>query len=456
MKIQNASAWSYHPYLPPMFDRGDILITRIVPSATAIHIEWLGSLGCRLYLSCRGEEPVCVGETTGSRYDFTGLESDVDYQFFLESGGKKSLVRLARTGVYPGTLIHYLHPEDGAYAFSGRFLCSPTVIRTPEGALLASMDLFEGNGAQNFTLIYRSEDDGATWQWQCDLMPCFWGKLFVWRNKVYMLACSTEHGDILIGRSDDDGRTFCTPSVLMRGSGRPPVCGPDMSPEPPIEYSGRLWCNTHWGSWQRGIHHPCVFSIAAEDDLLDVSAWTISDICFYDESWPGTAKGSCRGTLEGTFLIGRDRGLYMLCRYQINGCVPNRGLAMMYKIHTEDPGAAPEFYRVIPFDGNASKFTVKYDEATDRYYSIITRTISEKAPTVRNLISLVESEDGFRWKLKKDLIDFRDKDPAKNGLQYVDFIIEGGRIAYVCRTAVNGADSFHNSNCTVFDWVGID
>lgn len=52
------------------------------------------------------------------------------------------------------------------------FFCSPSLVRHPDGQLLASMDLFEGKSAQNLTLIYRSDDEGKTRKYVSELFPC--------------------------------------------------------------------------------------------------------------------------------------------------------------------------------------------------------------------------------------------------------------------------------------------
>ena len=59
--------------------------------------------------------------------------------------------------------MNYHHPEDDAFAYSGRYLCSPSTVRLPDGALVASMDVFEGGCPQDLSFIFRSEDDGKTW-----------------------------------------------------------------------------------------------------------------------------------------------------------------------------------------------------------------------------------------------------------------------------------------------------
>ena len=79
------------------------------------------------------------------------------------------------------------------------------------------MDVFKGGEAQDLTLIFRSDDDGKTWKYRSELFPCFWGKMFIHRGELYMLGCSTEYGDMLIGKSSDGGVTFGMPTVLLRG-----------------------------------------------------------------------------------------------------------------------------------------------------------------------------------------------------------------------------------------------
>lgn len=213
--IQTASKWSYYPYDPIFTHRGDIYVTRIVPERNGFTVAWLTTQAenVTIYYGKREEECSLSQAATGGEAVIAGLEEGVDYQFYLETAdGKRSLTRLVHTGDYIHTVIQYLHADDPAYSISGRFLGSPTVVRQSDGSLLASMDFFVGGGQQNLTLIYRSDDNGETWQWQCELFPCFWAKLFVHRGETYALACSTEHGDILLGKTTDGGRSFQTPS----------------------------------------------------------------------------------------------------------------------------------------------------------------------------------------------------------------------------------------------------
>lgn len=459
LRAPSASSWSYYPFRPAQAETADIYITRIVPGEHTIQVEWKTEDADKAFVLYRergtGGDYIRTNEFSGGCAMISNLKRDCDYEFYLEDGaGRTSMVRLARTGDYIGVPIQYLHPDDMVYAFSGRYLCSPSIVRQPDGSLLASMDLYHPHGPQNLTLIYRSDDDGATWKWQCELFPCFWGKLFVFRGEVYMVSCSTEHGDMLIGKSSDGGKSFGTPAVIMRGSGKLDTPGLDMSPEPPVEYGGRLWVSFHYGRFNTPTGtYAGVASAPADSDILDPENWTISALVPYDKNWPGVAAGDSKGTLEGSFLVLPDGNLYILARYEIGNCEPDHGLALLYRVRTDDPAAPLEYVRTVPFEGNHSKFEVQRDEKTGWYYSIITRILGSEQKYHRNLLSLAKSPDGIHWTTVMDVIDLRDRDPKKNGLQYVDFFIEGDRIYYVCRTGVNEPKSFHDTNVTLFGTI---
>ncbi|MBQ8186708.1 MAG: fibronectin type III domain-containing protein, partial [Clostridia bacterium] len=230
--------WSYSPYTPPLFDAGDIYICRIAPGKTSAVIEWLGdeNAAYTVHWTKRGENGWRDTSVTGTSVTLTDLEDETEYEVQVACGTEKSRVRHVKTGFVPGdAVINYLHPEDGAYKFSGQYLCSPSMVRHPDGHLLASMDVFKGAAPQNLTLIFRSDDDGATWKYVCELFPCFWGRMFIHKGELYMLSCSTEYGDLLIGKSTDGGKTFSKPVCLLRGTGNQKEKGIHKNPQKMLE-----------------------------------------------------------------------------------------------------------------------------------------------------------------------------------------------------------------------------
>ncbi len=444
--------WSYHPYQPLLFDAGEPYICRLAPAATAIRLEWQPTgQPCKVFCRRRGDgDFVCCGVTEKAGFDIADLSENTDYEFYVSSGETRSRVRLARTGVPVGTVVNYLHPDDEAYAFSGRYLCSPSLVRYPDGTLLASMDLYAHDYPQNLTLLFRSDDGGANWHRVSELMPCFWGKLFLHNGELYMLACSTEYGDLLIGKSTDKGETFSAPVALLRGSGgRNGGVGVHKNPQNVVSYRGRLYETLEWGSWANKayFHAAMVMSCDENADLLVPENWHFTPPVKYDGHWPGAAPDGQAGTIEGTLCVAPDGGLYNLMRYQT---AEKKILA--YRVQADDPDAPLVFSHAVAFPGNLSKFMIQYDAQTRRYFSIVCRRIDDPV-TNRNLLSLVVSEDLTRWETVCDLLDYRSADPDKVGFQYVDFSFDGDDLIYLCRTALNGANNFHDADYSTFHRV---
>lgn len=449
--MKGCNLWSYAPYQPLLCSVGDIYICRIAPNENIIHFEWL-DIGEEEYsVFYRGRntgEFVCCGQTKETEFDIVNLETDTDFEFYVCSGDKKSLVRLARTGKTVGTVVNYLHPDDEAYSFSGRYLCSPSLVRHPDGFLLASMDLFAVSHPQNLTLIFRSDDDGETWHYVSELMPCFWGKMFIHDGELYMLSCSTEYGDLLIGKSTDGGKTFSAPVCLLRGSnGKCGNNGVHKNPQNLVIHNGRIYNTLEWGTWanKEYCHAAMIMSCDINDDLLIPENWSFSAPRKFDPDFaPEVANlPHCTMTIEGTLVTDPENRLLNVMRFGGDRCV------LAYKVNTRDPEAALEYSRCIPFPANLSKFTIKYDTVSKKYYSIASR-LHEIINTKRNLLSLMASDDLEHWYVITDLLDYSDQDPEKIGFQYVDFEIEDEDILYLCRTAFNNAHNFHDANYQTF------
>ena len=179
--MKTATTWSYKHYLPlHLKERKNApYICRIAPFADGFEFDIYDDCENSSYIlkwKIRGEDTENVQELDGKHGKVDGLASDTDYAFRIErKDGTASTERLVRTGNVPGGVVNYLHPDDEEYAFSGRYLCSPSLIRLEDGTLLASMDLYASGAPQNLTLIFRSEDNGESWHYVSELFPCFWG-----------------------------------------------------------------------------------------------------------------------------------------------------------------------------------------------------------------------------------------------------------------------------------------
>lgn len=452
--MKGYNLWNYSPYRPLLWDDCDIYICRVVPAENSIHFEWLGEkTEYQIYCRVRGAEKYSLaGTATKTEFDILNLTTDNEYEFYVCCGDKKSAVRLARCGKSVGTVVNYLHPEDGAYAFSGNCLCSPSLVRHPQGHLLASMDVYDEYTPQNLTIIFRSDDDGASWHYVCELMPCFWGEMFIHKGELYMLSCSTEYGDLLIGKSTDGGYTWSTPVTLLRGSnGKSGFCGVQKNPQNIVNFNGRVYTSLDWGAWRNKDYSFAAMVMSCDEnaDLMIAENWRFSYPKKFD---PNETKAVVKTypqavTIEGTLVVSPDNKLLDIMRFEVDG------YAICYEVDTKNPDAPLKYSYCMPFGANFAKFMIKYDEKTKKYFTIADYLYSDK--NTRNLLVLMTSDDLHNWNIVCNLLDARNEDSEKehlkkSGFQYVDFEIEGDDIIFLCRTAVNGARSFHDSNYSTF------
>lgn len=441
--MRGCNCWQYTPYIP--LDEAERLaapyICRLAPRQSGVELECADPYGpaeeILLFWSERGagrweSRPVRCGTVV-----LDGLRNETEYELYVQAGERRSAVRLVKTGTVPGVAVNYLHPQDPAYAFSGRYLCSPSLARLPTGVLLASMDLHAGNRPQNLTLLCRSDDGGWSWRYVAELFPCFWGTLFWHRDALYMLGVSNEYGDLLIGRSDDEGTTWSAPTVLFRGSCCTHEKGLHRAPMPVIPVAGRLWTEVDYGAWESGCFANGLISIDEEDDLLCAENWRCTGFLRHDPAWRGARPVA--GAIEGNAVEAPDGSLAVLLRYSDNQALLLRG-------DPDKPEAALRFDRFVEFPMAHSKFEVRR-HPNGSYYAVGNRL------PMRNVLALYASEDLLHWEKRADLLDYAHLPAEEVAFQYPSFCFDGGDLLVLSRTAFGGADSYHNNNYQTFHRV---
>ncbi|MBQ6470816.1 MAG: exo-alpha-sialidase, partial [Victivallales bacterium] len=188
--------------------------------------------------------------------------------------------------------VRYQDPRSQIY------LGSPNILRLPDGALLACHDFFgpqacDRNGnIRGLVAIYRSEDNGQTWQQVNLLFNACWGSLFQHRKSVYFLGNQGEYGAIAIRRSDDGGFTWTYPYdektglLFPAGDARTP---PNWQCIGPVSHhKGRFFEDLddlvippgEW--WVPKYFQACVISAPDDCDLLHASNWIMSNHLPFD------------------------------------------------------------------------------------------------------------------------------------------------------------------------------
>ena len=441
-----------------------IEIVRVLPGRGSVTVEWrepktkvaAKQLRYRLDLKLRtaawdnAQSRQADGKRTAVRIE--GLMDRADYALRVvaqdAATGKQvgvSHARLVRPGPAPGVLIDYLHKDDTAYIRKGRYIGSPSIAKLPDAALVASHDLFMG-GTWSFSRVFRSDDAGETWRHVADLDDAFWGKLFVHRGALYMLACKKRFGDVVLHQSTDGGLTWRKPATLAKGTYH-------KAPMPIVEHDGRLWSCVELknGPWGSGFE-AAALSAPADADLMEPKNWTVSKPLRYDPAWLPKdlkLKEGAHGYLEGNAVVAPDGRLVDVLRYHVS---PYFRKAVVLDIAAD--GRSLSFNRVIGFYGGMTKFTIRRHPETGVYWSLVNRVTDPTKPAMRSVLTLVRSESLDDWALVRDVLrDDNEMAWKYTAFQYVDWIFDRDDILVASRTAYNGARNFHDANMLTFHRV---
>lgn len=394
---------------------------------------------------------------------------------FPEAPGAPSRRHDLAEGFPPdGSRQPMLDPLASIVAFSPAstqtYLGSPSLVRLPDRTLLVAHDFFgpgspkDRYGREHLTHVYRSADEGGTWVRVAEIPGAFWSTLFLHAGALYLLGCSAEYGDIVIRRSDDGGCSWTTPAdersgLLFRGGpGRTP---PNYhgAPVPVLRHAGRLWrafedCDPcEWGSGFRA----CVISAPEDADLLDARQWRMTNKLRYDKETdpPDFDRDGKCGWLEGNVLADPGGQLWNVLR--VHSTTP-QGYAAFVRLdpHTHALSFDPA-HGFVPFPGGMTKFTIRYDPVSRRYWTLSNNVTNPANPSQRSVLSLHSSEDLRRWRHERTVLDnagLPDPEPERQvGFQYVDWHFDGEDLIAAVRTAYRGAHNYHDSNYIVFQCV---
>lgn len=428
---------SYKPFrlIDDIQSHTDIVL--LSPSATSVELEWLSNGSFFEVCVFKNGSTVKKIKTKEKRITVEGLEQGVEYSVVVKSESEESNPRLFVTGDYLGKVVNYLHPQDLTYSFSGRYLASPSIVRF-KNDLYVSMDVFHSadqKGAFNLTLLYRSTDDGKTWTYVTDIVPSFWGRLFVANNHLCILAADSEAGSLVVMKSEN-GYDWSAPTYLQYGCGTSVSCGIHKSTSAYTMIDGKLYFALEYGGYGIKRFDTFVACLDLNKDACEKSAWTFSKKARVEFEWSESGDKNIRFAIEGN-AVEKDGKLFILSRYASKK-------ALMWKFDTSNPSLPPEFHKVVDFEAGHCKFCIQEAEGGNYY------AMGNTSCYPRHIIRLYHSKDLEHWESLQTLEDISSLSGEQDGIQYPDFFIENGMLYTVLRNALHEAHSFHDSNAIVF------
>lgn len=352
---------------------------------------------------------------------------------------------------YPGVVINHI-PQT-----TGKYIGSPSICILPDGIYLASHDEFgpkSSETVEGVTHVFSSSDKGQTWKEISVIHGMFWGNLFWYEGAVYIMGPSKGHGNLVIRRSDDKGRTWTVPADSRSGL----ICEGQFhtAPMPMVIYRGRIWRAVENASspderWPQR-YSAMIFSARLGSDLLNAENWRHSNFVTSDSTCLG---GHFKGWLEGNAVIGPDGKMYDMLRCEVDST--NDEYAAFVKISRNGKEATFDRNKgFIKFPGGSKKFTIRFDNQSGLYWTLTNPKFMQVPRlhrySVRNMLALCSSTDLVHWTMHKVALFHPER--WQHAYQYVDWLVEGDDIVFVSRTAMDdnagGAHSFHDANYLTF------
>ncbi len=347
----------------------------------------------------------------------------------------------------PGVVIDFSPEKDKQY------IGSPSIAVLPDGSYVAAHDFFSPGNQGDRTLVFRSTDQGQTWERSADLKGQWWSGLFVHRGQLYLMGTSKAYGQCVIRRSTDGGRTWTEPrderSGVLLAEGKYHT-----SSMPVAVHAGRIWRAMEdgdgpggWGSHFRAF----VMSAPEEADLLVATNWTATNRLGRDPAW---LEGRFGGWLEGNAVLTPEGKIVDILRADTK-TQPEKAAMIAISADGRTATFDPD-HGFVDFPGGAKKFSIRYDAPSKSYWSLVNWTppkfASEQAPRVRNTVALARSSDLRHWELRCVLIHHPDQ--KFHGFQYADWVIDGDDIVAAIRTAYDEpagqAHNQHDANYLTF------
>ncbi|MDO4756369.1 MAG: hypothetical protein Q4A54_08495 [Parabacteroides sp.] len=172
----------------------------------------------------------------------------------------------------------------------------------------------------------------------------------------------------------------------------------------------------------------------------------------YDSTY---LQGRFNGWLEGNVVVGPEGQLFDILR--VDAKIKGEEYAAFVEISKNGKKASfnPE-KGFIPFPGGSKKFTIRYDEVSQRYWMLTNYVKPEyrqfTPSRIRNTQALCSSTDLKSWTIHQFVLEHPDID--KHGFQYVEWLFSGDDILFLSRTAYDepngGANNYHDANYLTF------
>jgi len=339
----------------------------------------------------------------------------------------------------PGSVVYWRDSPWSRWFGPGRiYTASPSIAVLPDGDYLVAFNLF-GPGLEppasesGTTMLYRSEDQGATWTEvpSSPMRDMKRGSLFVHDGDVFLWGYQSDSGPPRIMKSVDGGMTWTEPVELAPD----PRGGTPMNPVLWKDQRGVL-------RWWTAVGGRRLMSAGADGDLLDPKNWSPVGQSSELGGLPDFPSGAPRIISEAQIVASPEHGVVVLPKVQFTDTKPPYfSRAILFR---QEPGSRNRLQPAGPDDwvdlpGADKKFAAAHDPVSGRFYVLANPVLPahfdhhEPWNLIRNTAALLSSDDLVHWDVVR--LFLYSPNVGHEAFQYLNFDFDGDDMVIASRTA---------------------
>lgn len=401
--------------------------------------------------------------------------ANTDIYLELESSGGRIEYWVKQIATSPAvdlTALPFGKIVDASTVPATDFVGTPCILETTTGRFIASHDIYGSTAVkEGWGTILISDDLGQTFTKVLEVAGLFWGNLFEYDGKIYIIYTTGFSGsgnytnaDIAMRYSSDNGDTWSAETILFADDGS--MLGYLTHSNPVLFRNGyvamsvgkRKTITTFADSISAGILYGNLI------DLTNAANWSLSSFLdFNSATYPITIGSNGagynrpknsnlnKGHLESQ-IVYDGTNTYLHCRLEQS---PNSNNGIFYIVTWDagDPTAStisstPNYH---DFGGGHVKSQIVWDATSSKFWALVNWNRFKYFSDNRSELFLAYSSNFTDWTMCQKVggrtltINWETEIPAI-GIQYPSFIIKGEDIYFVARTGTDSALNYHDAD----------
>lgn len=352
------------------------------------------------------------------------------------------------------------------------YIGTPCIIQTTTGRIIMSHDIYGSSASKvGWGTILVSDDMGQTFTKTLEVASLFWGNLFEYDGKIFIIYTSNftlggayDEGDIAMRYSTDDGDTWSSEIILFSDDGTfkgylthaTNVIMKDgymamgvAKANTTTTFASYIQVGVLYGNLT-DLTNPSNYSLSSFQSL-NTSLYPIKIGTTASATKRPSGAAAAKGHLEPC-LVEHASGIRMHCRLEQT---PNSGYSVYYDVtwNASNPPASvisttPNYHEMF---GGQLKFQITWDETSSKFWTVVNWNKVKYFTDNRYELFLAYSTNAIDWTVCQKVGGWEyssawETEITNKGTQYASFIIKNNDIYFAARTTSDSGANQHDAD----------